>query len=177
MLVHRILDPWRERRFFRCHRGGSYSGIWLSESSVDFTIRGFYCYYFYKIILYFSCKTSQLSKANELTQSKNLWTVSDTSLKLFFILFSFFFIPHYMSLAIIFTEGKHRRDSVQPALYISTWIITKFRGICLVLYLITRCYKMFLHFLSSKYLKAVMRQTLSPRKDFVRRPQLTSSRK
>lgn len=81
----------------------------------------------------------------------------------------FFLIPHYMSLAIIFTEGKHRRDSVQPALYLSTWIITKFRGVCLVLYLIMRCYKMFLHFLSSTYLKALdhchYETNLSPRKD------------
>lgn len=154
---------------------------------MDFIIRGVYCYYFYdKIVLCFSCKTSLFSNVNELTQSKNLflWIVSDTSLKLFFLLllpFFFFLIPHYVSLAIIFTEGKHRRDSAQPALYLSTWIITKFGGVCLVLYLIARSCKVFLHFLSSKYLKALDHRhyetNLSPRKDFVRCPQLTSGRK
>lgn len=51
-----------------------------------------------------------------------------------------------MSLAIIFTERKHRRDSVQPALYLSIWIITNLRGVCQLLYLMMKCYKMFFAF-------------------------------
>lgn len=139
ILVHGTLVPWREKVLQKPQRRKLLRDLAIGEFSRRYNVYFLYCYYFYCKNQCFFCKKSQTSNANKLSQSKIFCE------QFLIQVFPFFSYSTLDVTCYNIHRRKHRRDSVQPPLYLSIWIITKFRGVCLVLYLIMKCYKMFLH--------------------------------